>query len=69
MVRCTPETITNTTELLVLWAHESTRVLADRFIDLSDMAWFRSTIQSVMHRNEVGGDAAEVRFGQNAGIA
>ncbi|KAL0250960.1 hypothetical protein GEMRC1_000174 [Eukaryota sp. GEM-RC1] len=42
------DTISTPTKLLSLWKHECARVLADRFVDLPDLAWFDEQIQSVI---------------------
>ncbi|KAL0227387.1 hypothetical protein P9112_014711 [Eukaryota sp. TZLM1-RC] len=48
MLYVTSETITGPSNLVSLWKHECHRVLADRFVNYEDLAWFESAIQSVL---------------------
>ncbi|XP_046353935.2 dynein axonemal heavy chain 5-like isoform X1 [Haliotis rufescens] len=47
MLNTTSETVTNNGILMSLWKHECTRVIADRFTELTDKDWFEKTIKQV----------------------
>jgi dynein heavy chain len=44
MLRITSSECTSVATLISLWRHECTRVLADRFTDLKDVAWFNHRV-------------------------
>eukprot|EP00794_Sanderia_malayensis_P018805 gene18805-20701_t len=47
MLNTTYDIISNEEVLLSLWKHETTRVIADRFTELSDKEWFNKTMLRV----------------------
>ncbi len=48
MLNVTGEEITNEENLLALWRHECTRVIADRFTNAQDKSWFDRNITNVI---------------------
>lgn len=46
MLMIAADECTATKDILGLWRHECSRVIADRFVDLKDVAWFNSRIES-----------------------
>ncbi|CAH8622829.1 unnamed protein product [Heterobilharzia americana] len=55
MIGTIPEVINNTERLMMLWRHECTRVLADRFVSAGDLQWFNTTMKRLV-REELGAD-------------
>ena len=51
MLKCIPEVACEPAIILKLWKHESTRVIADRFTNPEDMAWFTKTLQKVVEED------------------
>uniref|UniRef100_A0A5K3EWX0 Dynein, axonemal, heavy chain 5 n=1 Tax=Mesocestoides corti TaxID=53468 RepID=A0A5K3EWX0_MESCO len=45
MLRAEAEVIGSPKQLLALWWHETTRVIADRFIDFDEKKWFANTLK------------------------
>ena len=43
----TEEVLTTTGVMMSLWKHECYRVIADRFVDMSDKEWFEKTLKQV----------------------
>lgn len=54
----TAEVITNEGELLNLWKHECTRVIADRFVNQQDTDWFLKASKLVIEE-DISLEAAE----------
>ncbi|VDO04030.1 unnamed protein product [Rodentolepis nana] len=54
MLRAKSEAISSSKLLISLWWHETTRVIADRFMDLDEKKWFVETLE--MLGKEAGGD-------------
>ena len=56
MLRVNSEVMTSAKLMLALWKHEATRVIADRFTNLDDKAWFDRCIAHVLEEEmgEVG---------------
>lgn len=55
MLKCIPEVASTPALVLKLWKHEGSRVVADRFTNPEDMAWFRRTVQTLVGQ-ELGED-------------
>jgi dynein heavy chain len=47
MLKINPTECQDVNTVLSLWRHECTRVLADRFTDLKDVAWWDQRIKQV----------------------
>lgn len=47
MLNTTSEVINNSEVMMALWKHECTRVIADRFTEITDKDWFEKTIKQV----------------------
>lgn len=47
MLRADAEVINSTNRLLGLWWHETTRVIADRFIDFEEKKFFQKTLKQI----------------------
>ena len=59
VLKCESEVITTPRLLLQLWAHEVTRVIADKFINLQDEQWFYNALQEMVKEhfpNEVNSE-------------
>ncbi|KAH9591062.1 Dynein heavy chain 5, axonemal [Schistosoma haematobium] len=53
MIGTVPEVINNTERLMMLWRHECSRVLADRFVSADDHQWFHMTTKRLV-KEELG---------------
>ncbi|CAH8650310.1 unnamed protein product [Schistosoma curassoni] len=53
MIGTIPEVINNTERLMMLWRHECSRVLADRFVSADDHQWFHMTTKRLV-KEELG---------------
>lgn len=53
MLRIEREQCSSVSQLLRLWSHECTRVVADRFINTEDREWFKEKMHSVV-KEEIG---------------
>ena len=54
MLNTTDEVVTNSSVMMSLWKHECTRVIADRFTELTDKDWFEKTLKQVRNHTEQG---------------
>lgn len=60
MLNATNEGVNDAKTLLNLWKHECTRVIADRFTNHDDKAWFEKAIKSTLEEQMEESDAAQV---------
>ena len=51
MLKCIPEVACNEATILKLWAHEGTRVIADRFTNPEDLVWFKKMVQNLVEED------------------
>ena len=67
MLNTTDEVVTNSSVMMSLWKHECTRVIADRFTELTDKDWFEKTLKQVRNHTEQGFVCLCVRWGGEGG--
>ena len=51
MLNITAENVVDASTMLLLWKHECSRVISDRFVDENDKTWFMKVMANVCHED------------------